>query len=262
MVKDSNGKAGYTGSPGEQTCAGGGCHSGGSSSSKSVSITATPSFSLDEYFPDSAYTVSVTINANGFSKFGFGCEVLNTLNSNAGTLQNPGAGVKQVNLTKRNMVHTTPKSGANSATFTFKWVAPGAGSSDAIFYVCGNAVNGTGNTSGDLPIPYSYTLTEGTPPTNTLSLNKIPNNLLSGFNVYPNPSQGLSTVSYYLNQTKSIKVELFELNGKLVKELSNKIQSTGNHSEIIDLQNVAKGVYFIKTTSEGAELSQKMIVIN
>jgi hypothetical protein len=266
VKKDSSGKAGYTGSPGEPTCSGGGgCHNGGTSSATNVSITASPSFSLNQYYPDSVYTVSVTVNATGFSRFGFGCEVLNTLNVNTGTLQTPGAGVKIINTTRRNMTHSTPKINTNSATFTFNWVAPAAGNANAIFYVCGNAVNGNGNTSGDLPIPYSYTITEGTPPASTVvtsSAKEIQNNVLRLLDLFPNPSSGLTNISYQLTSSKNIQIDLIDLNGKVVKPLLNENQTTGAHSHILNLTDVPKGVYFVKLSANQEKLSQKLIVLN
>ena len=266
IIKDSNGKAGYTGSPGEQTCSGGGgCHSGGSSPSKSVTITSTPSFSLNKYYPDTVYTVSVTVIASGFSHFGFGAEIIDVSGVNTGTMQLPGSGVKMLNAfnSRRNATHTAPKVSTGQATFTFKWIAPPLGSGDAIFYACGNAVNGNGNTTGDLPIPYSYTITEGVAPTPTINtVEEINNNVISKVMIFPNPSNGLSTISYNLKETKTMKVALIDIGGKKVKDLASGIQYAGEHSEALNLQDVPKGVYFVKILANEQKISQKLITVN
>ena len=122
IKKSSSGIAGYTGSPGEGTCAN--CHNGGSSASSGITITAVPAFSVNinsetEYQPDTTYQITIETAASGFSKYGFGCEILTPSVTNSGTMSAPGAGVKFLNSgAKRNAVHTTAKNGT-SAQFTF-----------------------------------------------------------------------------------------------------------------------------------------------
>ena len=264
IIKNSNGKSGYTGSPSEATCAN--CHGGGTSAAKSISITASPAFIQDKYLPDSAYTVSITVNATGFSEFGFGCEILNMFNLSIGNMQTAGPGVQFLNAGngRKNATHTTSKVGTNSATFTFTWIAPSAGGSDAIFYVCGNAVNGNNAMSGDLPIPYSYSITEGVAPTptNNVSFEKTENYSISKFYVAPNPTQDFTKISYFLNESKNIQIELVEISGKIIKEFVNEVQIAGPHNQLLDLTMVAPGIYFIKATANGQKITQKLISIN
>lgn len=264
VIKDSNGKAGYTGSPGENTCGASGCHSGGTSASKGVTITATPSFSLNQYYPDSVYTVSVTIGAAGFNRFGFACEVLDNSTINSGTITAAGSGAKIVSLSRKNVTHTTPKvSTNNQATFTFTWMAPPTSSGDAIFYVCANAVNGNGNTSGDMPIPYSYTVSEGAAPTPTgVGIPKVNASPASDVMVFPNPSNGLTSLSYTLKKSTFVSAELLDLSGKTVKMLYAENQLPGQHAHLLDLTQVAPGVYFIKASADGEKIAQKLITVN
>ena len=263
FVLDSNGKAGYTGSPGENTCAASGCHNGGTSASKGVTITANPAFVNNEYYPDSMYSISVTVGATGFNRYGFACEVLDNTTINSGTITAAGSGVKIVNLSRRNVTHTTPKIGTNQATFTFTWAAPGLSSGDAIFYVCGNAVNGNGNTSGDLPIPYSYTVSEGAAPTPTgVGIAEHKADMVKDLVIFPNPSHGLTSMSYTLKHTATVSAELIDLSGKVIKTLHNESQFQGAHSHILDLSHVAPGVYFIKAYADGEPVGQKLITVD
>lgn len=264
IVKNSNGKSGYTGSPSEATCAN--CHGGGTIAANSISITASPSFIQDKYLPDSVYTVSIKVNAMGFSKFGFGCEILNMFNLSLGNMQTAGPGVQFLNAAngRKNATHTTSKIGTNSATFTFTWIAPSAGGSDAIFYVCGNAVNGNNAMTGDLPIPYSYTITEGVAPTptNNVSIENKENYFISKFYVAPNPAQDFTKISYFLNESKNIHIELVEISGKIIKEFINEVQIAGPHNQLLDLTMVAPGIYFIKANANGQKINQKLILVN
>ena len=265
ILKSSNGIAGQTGSPGENTCGAPGCHGGGSSSSQDVTITASPSFTADQYMADSTYQISVQVNALGFSRFGFGCEILDSLNANAGTIQTPGTGVKFLNYSgRRNAVHTTPKVAANGATFTFQWVAPSEGRAN--FYVCGNAVNGNGNTSGDLPIPFSMFLYPA-PVTHTIDTVVIIDNIVkqkmntTELKIYPNPVADFANLSYKLVKTTTVSVTLIDLQGVSVREMFSEKQSPGAYSRILDFTDIGAGVYFLRTSENGKKVSQKLVTV-
>lgn len=269
IIKSSNSIAGYTGSPGEGTCSNPGCHNGGTSSSSGITITAVPAFSVNinsdsEYMPDSTYQITIETTANGFSKYGFGCEILTPSATNSGTMFAAGAGVKFLNSgAKRNAVHTTAKNG-NTAQFTFKWTAPSSG--DATIYAIGNAVNGNGSTSGDFVIsPTSLNLVPAPTPVDTtidlVNIREIKTGLVSQVSVFPNPAVGITQISYYLETPKHIRIELVNINGSLVKALYDDRESAGQHSQILNLQNVSSGVYFIKLNADTKMASQKLIVI-
>ncbi|MGE0568790.1 MAG: choice-of-anchor V domain-containing protein, partial [Bacteroidia bacterium] len=156
-IISSTGIAGQTGSPSEGDCSQ--CHSGGSSIVSGATITAIPGFTNSEYVPGQTYTINVLVGAISFSNFGFGCEILNAANADAGTMQNAGAGVKFVTAGngRKNATHITPKAGNNITSFSFEWVAPNSG--NATIYAAGNCVNLNGNTTGDLPVKTSLALT-------------------------------------------------------------------------------------------------------
>ena len=59
-----------------------------------MSINSLPAFSNNNYVPGTTYTLTIIITASGFNNFGFGCEILNASNTDAGTMQNAGTGVK------------------------------------------------------------------------------------------------------------------------------------------------------------------------
>lgn len=259
MIKSSNGIAGYTGSPGEATCSS--CHGGGSSATSGVTITAVPEFSLNQYMPDSTYQITVTGAASGFNFYGFGCEILNENLADAGTMQNAGPGVKFINGTKRNATHTTPKSGTQGV-FTFEWVAPASGS--VAIYAMVNAVNKDNNTGGDFPLaPFAMSLTAmpaAPQPTNTVGLEQI-KEMMSGVVVFPNPAHEFTHIRYQLKQAGMVKVEILDLNGRPVKTLLNDNRSTGLQHEILNLQGIAAGVYFVKTSHNDVRVSQKLITV-
>ncbi|WP_317899328.1 T9SS type A sorting domain-containing protein [Aurantibacillus circumpalustris] len=269
ITKYNNGIAGYAGSPGEATCTS--CHGGGFSANSGLTITAVPAFSVNansdtEYTPDSVYQITIQASATNFSKFGFASQILNPSNTNAGVLQNAGTGVKFLNIgAKRSAVHNSVKTGA-SVSFTYKWVAPSSG--DATIYAIANAVNGNNSTSGDFVIaPISMPLIAGpipTPPvdtTLTVGLKENKTNALVQVSIFPNPIKDLGNISYNLKKTGTVGIELIDMRGALVKQLYNQPETPGYHSQIINLNGIASGVYFIKTTFEKQKVSQKLITV-
>lgn len=253
--KHAAGFAGFTNSPSEGNC--GSCHGGGSASASGITITATPAFLNNNYIAGTTYTINIDMQAVGFTKYGFGSEILNLSNTNAGTMQNPGAGVKFLTAGsgRKNAVQTTTKTGPGSATFSFEWVAPLSG--NATIYVAANAVNGTGGTGGDFIFNSTLALTE------SLGVGIKENNsqLISQVSVYPNPAKDFTTVSYFLNTAQKINIQIIDLSGNLIKEIINENQSSAFQSKIINLQGIVSGVYFIKTTANDQKVSQKLFSV-
>ena len=129
-----------------------------------------------------------------------------------------------------------------------------------------NAVDNFGETSFNLiEGNYSYTAYSGIYATKTedftvdeeenitiildvLDINETSNNI----NIYPNPSNGLFNIK--LENTNST-INIYNINGQLIVT-----QETNNSNTTIDLSSQAKGVYFIKITSEGNIFNDKIII--
>lgn len=77
------------------------------------------------------------------------------------------------------------------------------------------------------------------------------------FGIYPNPAKGeffIKTAPTVGNAT--IKVEILDMNGKLVKSLDRK----KNSSEAISTKGLVKGIYVVVMTEDGKSDAQKLIV--
>jgi hypothetical protein len=254
--KSSSGIVGQTGSPGEGTCSG--CHAGGLSST-TVAINANPAFVGNEYVQGQTYTITINIDGSGYSKFGFGCEILHIgTNVNAGTMANAGPGVKFLNSgARKNAVQTTPKTGTNTSSFSFEWTAPTNGQ-DCKIYAVGNCVNGNGSTSGDFARATSLSLTT---PTIT-SLAQPGKNVLHGFSVFPNPVQDKINVHYVLNEPKHVSIQLVSIGGELVAQLLEEEQQNDEYTKSFDIPSeIAPGVYFLKINTNGKTLAQRLVSI-
>jgi hypothetical protein len=257
IVKNSGGKAGQTGSPSEGDC--GACHSGGSSIVSGATITAIPSFSNNTYVPGNTYTMTVAVGALSFTNFGFACEILNSANTDAGTMQNAGPGVQFLNAAngRKNATHTAPKSGSSFATFSFQWVAPSTGA--VTIYAAGNCVNGNSTTTGDLPVKTSLALVSPTVATGIADNSAD----MTGFSFYPNPVKESVHINYFLNHSGQVLIELVGINGQLVSQLVNEKQSEGLQKMSVRISSdVTSGVYFLRTSVNNKTVNQKLITIN
>ena len=237
-VLNSGGKAGKTGSPGEGTCRD--CHSGGTGTT-SIVVSSTPPMVNNEYQPNTTYRMLITIANQDYQNFGFGCEILDSLNANSGTMSNPGTGVKFMNSASRNnATHDTPKSGTGSATFEFDWKAPASG--QATIYVAANSVNLNGSTSGDMASNTSLVLKPAIPTASS------PKNHFADLKVFPNPCK--NEFNLQINEALQ-SVVIYNLAGK---SHALPFQQSSQSCKVILGYDIAPGTYLLKVTT----ISQKV----
>jgi len=255
IIKNSNGKAGYTGSPGESTCAS--CHTGGVGNTM-VNVSFNPAITSGSYSPNQTYTVTVTVSNNSYSNFGFGCEILDaSTNTDIGNMSSPGTGVTFLTAFngRKNAVQSTPKSGSGSASFSFVWTAPSTG--NVVLYAIGNAVNGNGNTSGDKPSStFSLSLV---PDVTSVALNAIH---IQNLVVFPNPIKDLVNIQFSASTSlKNVSFSIIDLNGKTVLEKKMESIASGlNNIQFSIPENISNGLYILQTSAENISL-KKMIII-
>lgn len=251
FIINSSGIAGRSGSPGETTCSA--CHGGGGGTT-SVLISATPAFVASQFIPGQTYTVDVTVTNNLFTKFGFDAEILDPSNVNAGNITAGLTGVQIINNTRRNVVHTAPKTGAGSATFRFVWVAPMSGT--ATIFAAGNAADGSGGAGLDTPGDASLVLTANFSEVNEIALSGI-----SGLNIFPNPVKTDFKISYSLTESGDINISLYNVQGKYITEITSEKQNAGNHLlEVSIPPDLTKGVYFVRLSVKGKQEIQRIII--
>jgi hypothetical protein len=118
---------GYTGSPGDgHNCSISNCHGG---SASSVTGWITSNIPAEGYTPGSTYTITAT--ATGSGKKGFEISPQTVSGTLLGTLT-PGPGTELCNGSKA-VTQSSSVSGS-SATWTFSWHAPAAGTGSVTFY--------------------------------------------------------------------------------------------------------------------------------
>jgi hypothetical protein len=148
---------GLTGAPGEGLCTN--CHSGNPVNG-SVEITGAPvAYKLGE-----TYTITVTVQDPGQTRWGFELTAKDTANDGAGTFTITDATNTQLSdqpaPNADYVKHTslgTYAGTAGPATWQFDWTSPSSNVGDITFYAAGNAANNNGSSSGDNIYSTSFT---------------------------------------------------------------------------------------------------------
>ena len=63
---------------------------------------------------------------------------------------------------------------------------------------------------------------------------------------YPNPFNSTTRLTYGSPENADISVNVFDMNGRLIKELVSGVVTAGNHTVSWDASNVAAGIYLVK----------------
>jgi hypothetical protein len=94
----------------------------------------------------------------------------------------------------------------------------------------------------------------------TTGINKYEsdNTILS---VYPNPTQEKATVGLKLTKAEKISLEIFDMQGTLIKTIAKEKLQEGNHEFHISVSDIAQGVYQIKLSTETLSSTKKLIVV-
>ncbi|MEA3446496.1 MAG: T9SS type A sorting domain-containing protein [Bacteroidota bacterium] len=83
----------------------------------------------------------------------------------------------------------------------------------------------------------------------------------SSLNVYPNPVVDKAQIEFHLSSSEDVKIMIYDLQGKIVKQLNLGRYSRGNHTTNIDLSNLTPGTYLINMFHNSSNKSTKIIVL-
>ena len=79
---------------------------------------------------------------------------------------------------------------------------------------------------------------------------------------HPNPANASTTVTYSLNNSAKVNMDLFDINGKLVRNLVQGTMAPGEHRLDISTADLQDGVYFYTLTTDGAVSTKRMTVVH
>ncbi len=102
--------------------------------------------------------------------------------------------------------------------------------------------NNAKNSSTTIPQKTTFKKT-----TSTMGLAAPEMNLMA----YPNPGSGNNTIKYSVDDASQIKIVIHDLNGRLIKVLSDKKQDAGVYTVQWNSENISKGTYIVTATKNG-----------
>jgi hypothetical protein len=97
------------------------------------------------------------------------------------------------------------------------------------------------------------------------SLREVFSGVLNG-NSYPNPFSGATTIKYTLTEAGRVTIDVYNLSGKVVKQLVNDETLPGSYSVTWDATAdngslVEDGFYFFKVRQGNQSVTQKMVLL-
>ncbi len=261
-LMDDNGRAGFTGSPGEITCNTTNCHNSFVLNSGSGSISVTSNMINWVYEPLTNYTINIKVAKTGVQLFGFGVEILNRLNNNAGTLVITNAARTQFksrsvgSIIRKNIVHQlNGGSSQDSVIFSFDWIAPDTSTGILTMYFSGNATNSSGSPSGDYIYNSSQTITPS-------GGNAVKNMVVANpFTVFPNPASTNIHLLFYLPKNEMVEIKLYDMQYSFVHQLMKNYHPAGENNVSISLPSDCRsGLYLLSIESSSGRESRKIMI--
>ncbi len=81
------------------------------------------------------------------------------------------------------------------------------------------------------------------------------------FQNYPNPFNPATTISFNLEKTSKIKLEVFSVEGRLIQTLVDARFNSGAHSVRFDASSLSSGIYFYRLSSESQSITRRLVLI-
>jgi len=213
--------AGNTGSPSDgTTCAKSGCHNGTAVTQAGIITSDIPT---SGYKPGASYNITVTLSGTGKKGFQVSPQAVN--GDELGSLI-AGAGTKIIGT--KYITHTAAKTTANSS-WSFQWIAPGAGKGTVTFYG-------------------AFAITQNSTRKSTLvvrefsTVQSVNNEISTKIKLYPNPAMDYIQIKL-TDPISHAKAMLFDLSGKLV--LTENFES---NEFSMDVQSIPEGSYYLRVT--------------
>jgi GTP cyclohydrolase FolE2 len=79
--------------------------------------------------------------------------------------------------------------------------------------------------------------------------------------VYPNPFQQRAMINYQLKEAGNVSIYLFDIAGKMLKQLAQTHQEKGDYQLTLDADYLQSGLYFIHANLNGTLQTEKIYLI-
>lgn len=252
---------GSTGAPGENACA---CHGNLNTGPGSASISAPAG-----YMPGEVIDVTVSVEENGKSRWGFAVTVLDGSDQPVGELMvtdaartlmtTEGSGREYIKQTT-----TGTDAGANDNTsWSFQWTAPASDEGQVTFYLAGLACNNGDNVSGDNTYTTSWSML--VTDVREVAVGQLPTEVSLSQN-YPNPFNPSTTIEFSLPVRSGVELAVYNVLGQRIKVLHNGTLAAGTYATEWDGTRAdgslaSSGVYYYRLQAGDFDESRKMTLV-
>ncbi|MCP9237685.1 T9SS type A sorting domain-containing protein [Lewinella sp. JB7] len=76
----------------------------------------------------------------------------------------------------------------------------------------------------------------------------------------PNPATGTTVIPFTIPATQSVMLQIYDLNGRLVKIVADQTYGAGDHEVTVDISTYPPGMYIYRMQTTGFERSRRMVV--
>ncbi|MCE3279104.1 MAG: hypothetical protein K0S44_1295 [Bacteroidetes bacterium] len=239
--------ASRTGSPADgASCTA--CHAG---TATTVAGLITSTIPATGYIPGQTYTVTASITQVGKTKFGFEISPQTIAGIKKGTLVVTNSTATQLVGTGKYITHKTAGTSfpSGTATWTFNWTAPVAGSGDFTFYGAFNITNSSNTSSGDIvklsTLAVSEDLSLGIEDMITLN---------DEINVFPNPVENNLHIVNSAHPTDEFDVTLVDIQGREIRRINQ-----AGFGSFINVEDLSAGYYVLRIETEKGTAIKKIV---
>jgi hypothetical protein len=95
--------------------------------------------------------------------------------------------------------------------------------------------------------------------TDTTSTGVKENKAMNSVSLYPNPATSSVNLVFNLTNAEKVNVKIYNVVGQELNVFEKELPS-GSNSLTINLTNYKPGVYFIKSTTSGKEITKKLVI--
>lgn len=85
-------------------------------------------------------------------------------------------------------------------------------------------------------------------------------NSTNNLNIFPNPFSNSTTISFSLSQSQNVSLNIYDVNGRLIKTLANNVFEKGKHSIEWNVERVNAGIYFLQIQSTEFSKTERLIL--
>ncbi len=91
-------------------------------------------------------------------------------------------------------------------------------------------------------------------------IDKVNNANNTAMNLYPNPAYNSTTISVALSTPQEVSLEIYDIQGRLVKTVANERASEGSHQYLVSLADMTSGVYYARLITDTFTSEKKLII--